>query len=367
MSPGLRRTLAVFVVAKVLAVTALLVGRDNHYSPIHSWNFHAYSDKDAGAWLAFINWDGQHYLKIALGGYPMPPDPTTAFYPMFPALVALGMRLGMDPIVSGLVIVTLASALAFILFTKLLPEEDKGSLWLFASFPTAFFLSVVYSEALFIAGLLGLLWALRDPRRAALAFVCALLLPLTRGQGLWLALPLVLALIFPGPLSQRSLRGAAIGYALGVCAYLAVYELSYGDPFLGIAAQRVFVFHNSIDNIFDLPRFVAFMLTPPKHFLDVTNSGFDKAMIVVSFAALAYGIRRSPDVFLATAWACFALVPALMGEGGSYGRHALLAWMCFALVAGPALPVSVRTPLIAAGFLLQVHLAWQFGGNNWVG
>jgi hypothetical protein len=56
-----------------------------------------------------------------------------------------------------------------------------------------------------------------------------------------------------------------------------------------------------------------------------------------------------------------------MGEGGSYGRHALLAWMCFALVAGPALPVSVRTPLIAAGFLLQVHLAWQFGGNNWVG
>jgi len=367
MSPGLRRTLTVFVAAKTLAVTALLVGRQNHYNPNHAWNFHVYTDKDAGAWLAFINWDAQHYLKIALGGYPFPPDPTTAFYPMFPALVALGLHLGMGPIVSGLVIVTLASALAFILFTKLLPEEDKGSLWLFASFPTAFFLSVVYSEALFIAELLGLFWALRDPRRAGLALFCAILLPLTRGQGMWLALPLALALVFPGPLSRRSLTGAAIGYALGVCAYLAVYEWIYGDPFLGVTAQRIFVFNNAIENIVDLPRFFAFMLAPSPHFFDLTNSGFDKAMIVVSFAALAYGIRRSPDVFLGAAWACFALAPALMGEGGSYGRHALLAWMCFALAAGPSLPAPVLMPLVAAGFLLQAHLAWQFGGNNWVG
>lgn len=367
VSPRVRRSLVVFAAAKALAVAALLAGRHYYFTPLHPWNYLTYTDTQAGAWLAFINWDGQHYLKLALHGYPVPADPSTAFYPLFPALIALGIRIGLDPISAGLIVVTACSLAVFVLLPRLLPEEDQGTLWLFACFPTAFYLSVVYSEALFLAALLGVLWALRDPRRAGFAALCAALLPLTRGQGIWLAAPLAIAWIFPGPLARRSLAGASIGYALGVVAYLGFFAWRYGDPFAGFAAQKVFVFNNALPNIFDLPRFFDFLLKPPARFLDTNNSGLDKLMIAVSFAALAYGIRRSPDAFFATTWACFALLPAMMGEGGSYARHALPAWACFALAAGPGLRPPLRTLLVAAGFPLQVYLAFAFGANRWVG
>jgi hypothetical protein len=173
--------------------------------------------------------------------------------------------------------------------------------------------------------------------------------------------------VFPGALPRRGLAAASIGYALGVAAYLGLFAWRYGDPFAGLTAQKVFVFNNAIPNVFDLPRFVDFLLRPPARFLDTNNSGLDKLMIVASLGALAWGIRRSPDVFVGAAWACFAILPAMMGEGGSYARHALVAWACFALAAGAALRPWIVASLVGAGFVLQVYLAYAFGANRWVG
>jgi hypothetical protein len=367
-SPELRRAILVFAAAKVLVVTALLAGRSLNFLPLHPWNYLVYTDEQAGLLLAFINWDGQHYLKLALGGYPVPAGPSSAFYPLFPATLALAMLFGLGPIAAGLVVVTLASAMVFFLLQKLLPADEEGpsSLWLLAAFPSAFYLSVVYAEALFLAAFLGLVWALREPRHAAYAALCAALLPLTRGQGLWLALPLAAAWIFHAG-SRRSLAAASAGWALGVVLYLGFFWWRYGDPFAGFVAQKVFVFENAIPNLLDLERFADFLLRPPGRFLDTANSGLDKLMIVVSLAALGLGIRRSRDAFLATAWLCFALLPAMMGQGGSYARHALLAWTCFVVANGPALRPALKWALIVAGFGLQLYLAWCFGGNRWVG
>jgi hypothetical protein len=297
----------------------------------------------------------------------VPAGPSSAFYPLLPALVALGMMLGLGPIAAGLLVVTGASFLVFVLLQKLLPRDDAASLWLFASFPTAFFLSVVYAEALFLAALLGLFWALRARERAPLALACAALLPLARGQGLWMALPLAAAWIFQRGIERRSLAAASAGYALGVALYLGFFAWRYGDPFAGFVAQKVFVFGNAIPNLLDLPRFADFLVRPPARFLDTMNSGLDKLAMLASLGAAAYGIRRSPDVFFAASWLCLALAPALMGEGGSYARHALSAWACFAVAAGPALRPAVGWTLIVAGFALQLYLAWMFGGNRWVG
>ena len=364
----MRRVLAVFLVAKALAIGALLAGRWLNFTPLHPWNYLAFSDSQAGSWLAFINWDGQHYLRLAMGGYPLPADPSTAFHPLFPALIALGMLVGLGPIASGLALVSLCSLIAFAFAERLLPRDEgaPSSLWLLACFPTAFYMSVVYAEALFLAALLGLFWALRDARRAAVAALCAALLPLARAQGLWLALPIALAWLFKAG-ERRSLAAASVGYALGVAAYLAFFGWRYGDPFAGFNAQKVFVFNNAIANLFDLPRFVDLLLTPSQRFLDTNNSGLDKLMIALSLAALALGIRRSPDAFVTTAWVCFALFPAMMGEGGSYARHALLAWPCFVIAAGPALRPWGKWAMVVTGFAAQLYLAFYFGGNRWVG
>ena len=347
---------------------ALLAGIAFNFTPLHPWNYLVFNDKDAGILLAFINWDGQHYLRLALGGYPLPADPSTAFYPLFPGLIALIMLAGLGPIAAGLVVVTLCSALVLVFLERLLPREEAGpsSLWLLACFPTAFYLSVVYAEALFLAGLLALFWALRAPQRAGYALLCAALLPLTRAQGLWLAIPLAAAWM-SRTIDRRSLAGASIGYALGVTLYLAFFWWRYGDPLAGFAVQKLFVSSNAIANLFDLPRFVDFLSTPPGRFLDTTNSGLDKSMIAVSLLALAAGVRRSPDLFIAATWVCFALLPAMMGEGSSYARYALLAWACFVVAVGPTLKPWAKWAIIVPGFGLQLYLAFYFGGNRWVG
>lgn len=368
--------LGVFVAAKLLAVAALLGGYTLYFTPLHPWNYLVFSDVTAGPWLAFINWDGQHYLRLALSGYPVPANPSAAFFPLFPELIALVMHAGLGPIAAGLGVATAASLLVFLLLARLLASDESAStttsLWLFASFPTAFYLSTVYAEGLFLALLLGLMYALRRAGRAPYAAAAAAALPLARAEGLWLAVPLAAAWIVGAagrglPLQRRSLAAASLGYAAGVAAYFAFFAWRYGDPFAGLRAQDAFVFKNAIRNLLDLPRFVDFLATPPRHFLDTVNSGLDKSMILLSLACLAFGARRSADPFLLAAWACFALFPALMGEGGSYARHALLAWACYVLAAGPRLAGWARWPLIGAGFALQGYLAFCFGANRWVG
>lgn len=322
-----------------------------------------FTDEQAGALLAFINWDGQHYLRLALSGYPLPPSQSSAFFPLLPWLIAAAMGLGLGPVAAGLLVVALASFLLLYFLHKL---TTPSSVWLFACFPTAFYLSVVYAEALFIAALLGLVWALRDPRRAWLALACAALLPLARGQGMWIALPLAVAWFF-GASERRSLAAATIGYAVGLGAYLGFFAWRYGDPFAGFAVQKLFVFNNALSNMLDLQRFMDFLVQPPARFLDTANSGLDKLVIWISLGALAFGVRRSPDAFLATTWICLGVFPAMMGEGGSYARHALAAWACFAVVSGPTLHPALKWTLVGAGFALQLYLAFQFGGNRWVG
>ena len=366
----------VFAAMKVLTAVALLFGAVAYFVPGQRWNYLAFTDQDVGLLAAFINWDGQHYLKLAMQGYPSPPTDSSAFFPLFPWLIRLLLQLGLHPIAAGLLLVSLFSLLALALLRELLPavEPSPSSLWLLACFPTAYYLSVVYTEALFLAAFFGLLWSLREPGRARWALVCATALPLSRGQGLWLLVPLCvawLALLWPASArhapKSRSLAFASAGYALGVLVYLVFFWWRYGHPLAGLHVQDVFVFNNAAANLFDPARFLEYLLKPPERFLQPNNAGFDKLMMLLSLLAMAYGMRRSRDPFLLTAWACFAILPALMGEGGSYGRHALLAWACFVVAAGPSLPRPAKVTILVAGFASQLVLAAWFGGNRWVG
>jgi hypothetical protein len=371
-----RHLAAVFLATKALHVAALLYGALYYFAPAERWNYLVYTDLDVGALTAFFNWDGQHYLKLAMQGYPSTASTSTAFFPLLPWLIRLVMQLGLHPIAAGLLLVSALSVLALALLQRLLPAGDRSpsSLWLLMCFPSAYYLSAVYTEALFLVLFFGLLWALRDARRAHWALLCAALLPLARGQGLWLCVPLAVAwlalLLRPaaeGLPARSALAAASAGYALGVLGYFTFYWWHYAHPLAGFYVQKLFIFSNTAGNLLDPSRFVDFLLRPPERFLSYTNAGFDKLMMLVSLLAMAFGMRRSRDPFLLAAWACFAVLPALMGEGGSYGRHALLAWACFVLAAGASLPRWAKWAILLPGFASQAGLAVLFGGNHWVG
>ena len=104
----------------------------------------------------WARWDSVWFLRIAEDGYGSIERAAAAFYPGYPAAVAvLGRAFGGHYVTAGIVI-SLAATLGAFLLLYGLAEERLGAegaaravLYL-ALFPMAFFLQAVYSEALFL-------------------------------------------------------------------------------------------------------------------------------------------------------------------------------------------------------------------------
>jgi len=181
----------------------------------------------------WARWDSFWFLRIAEHGY----DDTasTAFYPLYPALVGvLGRIFGGHYVVAGIAISLAACLASFVLLYRLVlqrfPAEVAARAVLFlAVFPTAFFLQAVYSEALFLALALGAFLCAERDRFGAAAALTGLAI-LTRPTGLALV-PALLFLAWKAPTGRRSLVyiAAAVSAALGVYALVLWQQL--GRPF----------------------------------------------------------------------------------------------------------------------------------------
>ena len=95
------------------------------------------------------NWDVQHFTALARGGYLAEPDGILmAFFPGLPALLAVGLALGVPVAVGGVVISLACSAVAAAALLRL-GGPAAAVVWLFA--PTAVFTTAPYTESLFCA------------------------------------------------------------------------------------------------------------------------------------------------------------------------------------------------------------------------
>ena len=147
-----------------------------------------------GATDVWARWDSVHFLRIAEHGYS---TAETAFYPLYPALVAgLGRVFFGHYIVAGIVVSLAATLAAFVLLERLAGERlgaagGRRAVLYLALFPTALFLQAVYSESLFLFLSLGA-FALAERSRFAEAGAVAGLAILTRPTALALLPPLAL-------------------------------------------------------------------------------------------------------------------------------------------------------------------------------
>ncbi len=138
------------------------------------------------------NWDVQHFVKLAQGGYLAEPDNILmAFFPGLPALLSLFAHLGVPMAVSGVVISTLCSAVAAAALYRL-GGRWAAVAWLFA--PTAIFTTVPYTESLFCA---AAFWAWERARadRWLAAAVLASIACTVRVSGLFLVGALLVMII----------------------------------------------------------------------------------------------------------------------------------------------------------------------------
>jgi hypothetical protein len=183
---GVRLSLVVFAASRLVTfVVALAIA--------------AVSDRSVTEVLA--RWDGGWYLAVVQRGYPegvadgvgAQAQSTLGFFPGYPLLIQAGSSLtGLSPVLVGVLISTLAGAatsVALWLLAERIADAKTASrtVVLFWFFPSAFVLSMVYAEAVFLLLVTACLLAL-VLERWLIAGVAAGLAGLVRPNGLVLTL-----------------------------------------------------------------------------------------------------------------------------------------------------------------------------------
>lgn len=192
---------------------------------------------------AFANFDGEHFLSIALSGYATYEQ---AFFPLYPLLIRILSPLAHSPFGAGFLLsnaLFLASLPLFASYSKKI--SPRGATWwailFLLAFPTSFFFGSVYATSLFFFITL-LTFRFVEQRKYAAAAVCAFLASLTWIGGIFLIIPLGLALWQDKKQLVVSLPNLAILAAplLGVGLYMIYLARTIGDPLFFYHAQPAF-------------------------------------------------------------------------------------------------------------------------------
>jgi hypothetical protein len=154
-----RVVLPAFLTAKILTLVAMVVSIE-HTAGTLSWGLLRDS---------FAHWDAISYLDIAANGYPTDLDYHDAFLPGYPLLIRAVSVITRDPVVAGVVVSGVAGLVALAaVFALVRRERDAGTahfaVWAVALAPLGFFLSGVYTESGFIAGVALALMLMRSGR-----------------------------------------------------------------------------------------------------------------------------------------------------------------------------------------------------------
>ena len=191
-------------------------------------------------------WDASHYLYLATHGYSATGDARNliAFFPLYPAVISAVAALGLPARIAALLVSNVAGVVAAIVLYELARTDDREDAAFrvaafFTVFPTAYFLMVGYTEALFCALAFGAVLGARRRRWVASGMLGGLAAA-ARLTGLAL-LPMIAIELFA---ARRVLRPAwqavlpLLLILLGFAIYLTTNLAVLGSPIAFVAVQR---------------------------------------------------------------------------------------------------------------------------------
>lgn len=330
------------------------------------------------AFRAFNTWDTQHYLLLATSGYGVNPM-SNAFFPLYPFLIRLFTPLFAGrALLSALFVANVASLFVPVSMYRLCrlffdrTAAFRATLLLLA-FPTAFYLTVAYTEPLYLALTLAAFYYLLSGEMTKAAIVC-FFLPLARAQALLFVIPIGILLVQDAHSRAGDLRARvlpAVGrYAaplaatiLGMVAYLSICRWQLGGFMAGLDAQRLYVANNSLGNLLSPAAWYHRNFDVPLELHGYTNSWLDRGAFLLAVPVLVGVYRREHKALFAYA-AVTMLIPAFAGTFMSYTRMLLPVFPLFIyLGARFRHPVFVLGPIFLA---LQVLLFVLHTSGYWV-
>lgn len=337
----------------------------------------------------FATWDAAHYLYLSEVGYRRD-APSCAFYPLWPLMVRwVAPVLGGNEVIAGLVLANVFSFAAWVLFGQLIARRwgSDAAVWsllFLITFPGSLFFQFSYTESLFFV-LLMLLWKGLEDDRQVVAGAAALLLPLTRGPGVFVVLPIAMYAAQPAfvwarecfmahgarlstfPLRAVGKRGWLTAVpVLGWVLYLFFMWSWTGNALEGFEAQKHWRVH-SIWNLVDVPKFGIGFFTPTQ-WHEFTGSVLDRCVFILLLYALPVIWRLGKDMLVWTY--VLGILPAMSGTFTSYTRFACCAFPLF-IALGVALArynrAWLRYAVLAIFTTLHMVLVWRFVNFRWAG
>jgi len=368
--------LAIFITNKVVTIGVILVSFcfSNRHN-INIWNRWYTGPKNLDAfYLPFANWDGQHYLLLADWGYDYW-DHSQAFFPLYPGLIHLINyfipNIYLSAFLLNMVLSYIFVYLFFLYSSHFLSQKISiKATVLVLCYPTAFFLSVFYSEALFLVALFGFIY-FYEIKRSYYSIIFAIIMPLTKGQAFFIMIAMAI-LFFWKIIRKKSLDCKyeilnISGFIIGGLLYFIFFFYITGSPFNGLEEQKSFVFENKISSIFNPIHLIHYLTSPSTKFFAYTNSLNDKLFIFICFFLSPLIVLSRQMLWILFYFMLFYPVAA-MGSGGSFSR--------FTLVLFPFISICIwkfyadREKIIYSFtflfLILQVYFVYRFSLNLWV-
>ena len=315
-------------------------------------------------------WDARHYLYLATHGYTAAGDARNliAFFPLYPALISAVAAVGLPARTAALLISNLAGLIAAILLYEVARvDASEKAAWrtaaFFTVFPTAYFLLVGYTEALFCALAFGAVLAARRQRFVAAGLLGGLAAA-ARLTGLAL-LPFLLIELFSARRAlTRTWRAivAPLLILLGFATYLATNLLVLGDPVAFIAVQRQHWSHSlSAPWVGFAAAVRGITWRVPWEKLTVGGGEIAGGITAYATATLSWLRLRPADAAYATVvTAMITFLPFWL----SIPRYLLSMYPLF-LLAGRIKSRWLYLSMVALSFTALVVLALAFGRGYW--
>ncbi len=293
----------------------------------------------------WANFDGEHYLSIAMFGYK---DLQLAFFPMYPFFMNIVSKfIGSSTasyVWSGLIISNLFLLGSLQLLYKLAKLDfsekvAKLSVILLLLFPTSFFLGSVYTESLFLFLSLSTYYLYRKDK-FLIAGLVGILMTLTRLYGIFIIVMICVDILikiinFRKIVKQKIyLIGISI---LGIGSYMIYCWKTKGDMLAFYSLQTNVGEHRSLDLIMLPQVFYRYALKiipnltwsyPPVVFTTLFEFGIALLFLLV----ILFSFRKTRWDY----WVYITLgylVPTLTGSFSSLPRYVIVLFPAFILLA----------------------------------
>ncbi|MBE3117009.1 hypothetical protein IMZ68_07370 [Candidatus Bathyarchaeota archaeon] len=320
----------------------------------------------------FAKWDSPHYMYIAQHGYVNQGDPANfiVFFPLYPFLVRLITFDFAYANLSGLIISNVSSIFAVVYLFKLVKLDysdsvAKRAVLYLCVFPTAYFLSAVFTESLFLTLVVASLYYARNGRWGLAGFL-GFLAALSRIAGLILLPVLVVEYLYQKKWKIRSsdLRLLWAGLpALGFVVYLVINFVVTGGFLTFMEVERVHWFQ-TLDPLGGFAG--ALRWAVGRSFPDSLTIGY--AQVVFAFlgfmmvlAGYWFKLRPSYQVYMLFTW----VLAVSTGFWISVPRYVLVMFPMFIVLALISTKKSVAIAIVAVSSIALVFFTWLFATGAW--